>query len=171
MDILLWTAQNPLKGALATVHSMLTGSSMNNKRLTRGISSSLVSNSMGTQSPTLTTLSISLTIGQPVMVGDALALVPSLGDEAHIDCSLETTPQQLIDNFLGMQLSIPRPVNGMLKDFNFPIRDYNPSFQNLPLSNNVSIKPHFTSSSLPFPSLVECSLHRFTSRIPCFLVF
>jgi len=124
----------------------------------RGNSSSLVSNAVGTQSPTSTNLSISSTAGQHVPVGDTLALVPSLGDEACSYCSPETTPQKWIDNFLGTQLFIPRPVNGMLKYFNFLIRDCNPSFQNLPLYKIVSIKPHFTSSFLPFMSLVECSL-------------
>jgi hypothetical protein len=76
-------------------------------------------------------------------VGDALALVSVLGDEASTDFGPVTTPQQLIDNFLGMQLSIPRPVNGMIKAFNFLIRDCNPSFQDLPFPNTVIFKTTF----------------------------
>jgi hypothetical protein len=54
---------------------------------------------------------------------DALALVPTVGDKAHPDRNPETTPQHLIDNFLGMQLSLPHPVNGMLNAFNFILKD------------------------------------------------
>jgi hypothetical protein len=53
---------------------------------------------------------------------DALALIPIVGDEAHPDHNPETTPQHLIDNFLGMQLSLPHPVNGMLNAFNFILK-------------------------------------------------
>jgi hypothetical protein len=89
---------------------------------TGGLSSSSVSNSMGTPSPTPTTYQDSLTIEQPEPVGNALALFPIVGDEAHSDHSPETTPQHLINDLLGMHLSFPCPVNDLLNTFNFILK-------------------------------------------------
>jgi hypothetical protein len=87
------------------------------------ISSSLVSNLVGTPSPTPTTFQDSSTTDQLKSTENALTLVPKNVDEARSDHSPETTPQHLINNFLGMHVSFPYPVYGLLNTFNFILKD------------------------------------------------
>jgi hypothetical protein len=78
-------------------------------------------------------------MGRAVPEGDDLALVPVSGDVVSTKISPEAASQQLIDNLLGMHLSISRPVNGLIKYFIFFMVDCNHSLRDLPFPNNVAL--------------------------------
>jgi hypothetical protein len=89
MNTTTWskTIQNIFGGTLDTLHMKSCDKAGSTKLATREFSSSSVSNSVGTPSPTPTSLQDSSTTDQLEPVGDALALIPTVGDEACTDHS------------------------------------------------------------------------------------
>jgi hypothetical protein len=53
--------------------------------------------------------------------GNGLAIVPVDREQQASEAGLETIPHFLVDNFLGMHISISRPTFGFSKDFSFTV--------------------------------------------------